>query len=92
MHSAGAARIGTSCALPLVLVWVALDVVGWLGVVGGLKPSYPFVFVALFVGVALAFLHQFNYLRVGKLTERFVHEVLSYIKMGSVRAYVQAAF
>jgi hypothetical protein len=76
-HSAGAARIGAIFALVAVVVLVGLDFSGLLGRHSGLKPSWWVGLIAILMGLVLVVLHHFNYLRSGKLMERFIHEVLS---------------
>jgi hypothetical protein len=76
-HSAGAARIGAIFALAAVVVLVVLDFFDRLGPHGGLEPSWQRGLLEILMGLVLIFLHHFNYLRSGKLMERFIHEVLS---------------
>jgi hypothetical protein len=76
-HSAGAARIGAIFALAVVIVLVGLDLCGQLGRHSGLTPSWWVGLIALLMGLAFFALHHRNYLRTGKLMERFIHEVLS---------------
>ena len=75
-HSAGAARIGAIFALVVVVVLVGLDFFGWLGRHGGLGPPWWPGLIAILIGSLLVGLHHGNYLRSGKLMERFIHEVL----------------
>ena len=67
-HSAGATRMGALLSLAAVLLFLCLDF---------LNPTCESRFFGLFVGVCLFFLHHINYLHAGKLTERFINEVLS---------------
>lgn len=66
MHSAGAARVDALFSLGVGILAVCC-----------LNPSYELGVGAITVGLLFFVLHHCNYLRIGKLAERFIHEVLS---------------
>jgi hypothetical protein len=66
MHSAGAARWGAILSL-LVGFWAMIC----------LDSSRGSTTAAVVIGSGLIILHHLNYLRIGKLAERIIHQVLS---------------
>jgi hypothetical protein len=56
---------------------VGLDFFDRLGRHGGFGPPWWPGLIAILIGSLLVGLHHRNYLRSGKLMERFIHEVLS---------------
>lgn len=56
---------------------VFFDVYGWLGGVDGFEHSYAWGVIAAILGFVHVVLHHCNYRRIGNLTDRFIHEVLS---------------
>ncbi len=69
-HSAGAARVGSVAA-------IALAGVIYYGTTAGAHSPVPLLGLSLFVGIAITYMHQRNYVRLYLLSQRYCLEVLA---------------